>query len=350
MSMTSSQRLLASLQHQEPDRVPYALSATMQPSRDMGLTIQEYFSRPEYVVEGQLRLLRKFGNDMLSGYTFAAAEAQAWGAEVIYFDEGPPNAGDPIIKRPEDILALTPPSVEDSPALETILRATASLKAALGEQVPLAGVVVSPFSLPIMQMGFASYLDLVYDRPDLLARLLAVNSEFCVAWANAQIKAGAGAIVYADPFSSPGIITRELALRYGLPTAKAVIARIEGGVMIHLASDRGLRLVDDIVHTGALGMSMGVDEDPGEFKAACRGKLALVGGLNALEMRHWTSQEAELQVKRVIARAGPGGGFVLSDSHGEIPFLVDDEVLLAIAEAVRRWGRYPLDWIGEDAA
>jgi uroporphyrinogen decarboxylase len=35
---------------------------------------------------------------------------------------------------------------------------------------------------------------------------------------------------------------------------------------------------------------------------------------------------------------------VLSDGHGEIPLQVPDETLHAIADAARRWGRYPIDW------
>ena len=37
-----------------------------------------------------------------------------------------------------------------------------------------------------------------------------------------------------------------------------------------------------------------------------------------------------------------GGGFILADNHGEIPWQVPDGVLTAIAQAVARWGRYPL--------
>ena len=61
-------------------------------------------------------------------------------------------------------------------------------------------------------------------------------------------------------------------------------------------------------------------------------------------MRRWSPEEAEAEVKRALAAAAPGGGFVLSDGHGEIPFQVPDATLHAIAGAARRWGRYPLDW------
>ncbi len=62
-------------------------------------------------------------------------------------------------------------------------------------------------------------------------------------------------------------------------------------------------------------------------------------------MRRWTAADAERAVKRAIALAGPGGGFILGDNHGEIPLQVPDETLLAMRQAVDRWGQYPLDWI-----
>jgi uroporphyrinogen decarboxylase len=48
-----------------------------------------------------------------------------------------------------------------------------------------------------------------------------------------------------------------------------------------------------------------------------------------------------------VAEGGPGAGFILSDNHGEIPWQVPDETLLAISDAVHKWGKYPLQWLEE---
>jgi uroporphyrinogen decarboxylase len=121
--------------------------------------------------------------------------------------------------------------------------------------------------------------------------------------------------------------------------------RIRGPVAIHLASERGLDIADDIVASGAVGVGVSTLEDLAEWKAAARGRLTLLGNLNGVEMRRWSAAQAESEVKQAISRAGRGGGFILADNHGEIPWQVPNEVLLAIREAVDRWGRYPLDWV-----
>jgi uroporphyrinogen decarboxylase len=228
-----------------------------------------------------------------------------------------------------------------------VLRATELLKEALGDDAVVFGVVISPFSLPTMQMGFDRYLNLLYEQPELLEPLLKVNKEFCVSWANAQIAAGANAMVYFDLVSSPTIIPKKLFLETGLKVAQRTIRQIAGPVANLFASGLSLPLVDEIASTGASMLTVSCDEDLAAAKSACAGRLTIIGNSNGIEMRNWTAGQAEAAFKDAISRAAPGGGYILSDCHGEIPHQVPEEVLLAISEAAREWGCYPLTWLDD---
>lgn len=343
--MTSMERLLTAMAHKEPDRVPVFLLTTLHGAKELGLSIRDYFSRAEYVAEGQMRLLAKYGSDCLYPFYYASVELEAFGGQTIFIDDGPPNGGGPVIQRSEDIDRLAPPRLADSPGLQRGLEAIRLLKERVGDTVPIIGAVIAPFSLPVLQMGFAAYVDLIYGQPERFARLMAVNQAFCVEWANAQLAAGATAIGYADPLASTTNIPRALYLKTGFGVSRETIARIKGPVAIHLASGRGLPIAEEIVACGAAVVGVSALENLADWKAAVRGRITVLGNLNGIQMRRWTAAEAEAEVKQAIARAGRGGGFVLADNHGEIPWQVTDEVLLAIREAVDRWGRYPLDWI-----
>jgi len=345
MTTTSLQRVLTTLDHREPDRVPLFLLTTLHGAKELGLGIRDYFSRADHVIEGQMRLLARYRGDCLVPFFYASLEVEAFGGDTIFIDDGPPNAGAPVIRRPEDIDRLEPPRVAEAACLARVLDAIAGLKARVGDTVPIVGTVISPFSLPVMQMGFDHYLELIHEQPERFARLMAVNEAFCVEWANAQLTAGATAIGYFDPVSSPTIIPRDLYLKTGHPVAMRTLPRIQGPTATHLASGRALAIVDDIAATGTAALGVSALEDLADLKAAAAGRLTLLGNLNGIEMRHWTPEQAEGMVKRAIAAAGRGGGFILADNHGEIPWQVPDAVLLAIREAVDRWGRYPLDWI-----
>jgi uroporphyrinogen decarboxylase len=340
--MTSLQRVLTTLGHREPDRVPLFLLLSLHGARELGLPIRDYFSRPENVAEGQIRLRAKFGHDCLYAFFYAPVEIEAWGAEVIYREDGPPNSGTPFLADPEKIPLLRPPEVEKTPCLARVLEAIALMKARVGDDCPIIGVVMSPFSLPVMQMGFDRYLDLMAERPALFESLMAVNEAFCAAWANAQLAAGATAICYFDPVSSPTIVPPELYRRTGFEVARRTLAKIQGPTATHLASGRTLPVLADIAQTGTAVVGVSGLEDLAQVKAACKGKLTVLGNLNGIAMRRWSPEEAQTAVRQAIAQAGHGGGFILADNHGEIPWQTPDEVLFAIAEAARRWGTYPL--------
>ncbi|WP_346355746.1 uroporphyrinogen decarboxylase family protein [Azotosporobacter soli] len=347
-ALTSSERLAMIMSHREADRIPFILPLTMHCANELGLTLRDYFSRADYVAEGQLRALAKYRHDGVIAAYYASLELEAWGGETIFYDAFPPNAGAPIINKAEEILKLRCPELKTASMLQRCLETIRILKTKVGESVPVLGSVISPFSLPIIQMGFEHYLDLLYERRDLWERLMDVNAQFCIAWANAQLAAGASAISYADPLASTDLIPAELFRQTGFGVAQKVIAKIKGPVATTLASARSFGSVDDIVKTGAVALSVSALEDLRALKKVCRGRITMIGNLNGIEMRNWTNASAEEKVKEAIAHGARGGGFVLADHHGEIPAAVTEDILMAISEAVYRWGKYPLTWCNDD--
>ncbi len=348
--LTSLQRVLTALEHKEPDRVPFFLLTTMHGAKELGLSIKEYFSKAENVVEGQLRLRAKYRDDCLYTLFYAPLEIEAWGGEVVYSEDGPPNSGIPFLTSFAQIKKLQPPSeLETIPALAKVLKATTMLKERAGDEVPIIGVVMSPFSLPVMQMGFDKYIELMYEQPTLFDHLMQVNEEFCVEWANAQLKAGATAICYVDPVSSTTISSRDMYLKTGYQVAQRTLARINGPTATHMASGCCLPIIDDLAETGTSIVGVSKLEDLTTLNQSCGTKLSILGNLNGIDMRHWSADKAEEEVKKAISEAAFGGGFILSDNHGEIPWQVPHDVLMAISQAVHKWGKYPLTWLNQQS-
>jgi len=299
-AMTSAERVAVALAHGEPDRVPLFLALTMHGALELGLPLREYFSSARHVVEGQLRLRRRYGHDILYAFFYAALEVEAWGGEVLFHDDGPPTAGAPIVRSRAEIFRLEPPRIEDSPRLEEVLQTIRRLCEAAAGEVPVLGVVISPFSLPVMQMGFDRYLDLLHADPEAFHRLMAVNRAFCVEWANAQLAAGAAAVGYFDPLASPNMIPRDRYLALGHPVDRATVAAIRGPVIVHLASGISLPVIEDLVATGAAGVGVSAHDDLARVKQACSGRLTVVGNLDGITMRRWTPAAARRAVEAVL--------------------------------------------------
>ncbi len=341
--MNSLERVLATLSHKEPDRVPLFLLLTLHGAKELGLSIKDYFSKGENVAQGQLKLLEKYGHDCLYSFFYAAVETEAFGGGVVYREDTPPVAGEPIIRNLDNIKNLAVPKIENSPSLLKVLDCISILKKETTGNIPIIGVVMSPFSLPVMQMGFDKYIELIFRHQDDFHHLMKMNEKFTISWANAQLEAGATAITYFDPVSSTSILPKGKYEETGLPISQRVIKQIKGPTAIHMASGLCNTILDNLSTTSSPIVGVSTFEDLKTLKTQSQGKLTLLGNLNGIKMRRWTEEEAELEVKNCIQAAAAGGGFILSDNHGEIPIQVPEKTLLAITKAVKKWGTYPIN-------
>lgn len=340
---TSLDRVLTTLGYNEPDRVPLFLLLSYYGAKELGISIKEYFSKPEYVFEGQMKMTEKYRTDCLYPFYYASVETQAFGGDTIFIENGPPNSGKPIIQKSEQILKLQTPKIADSEPLQKVLQTIKMLKKEVENKIPIIGVAMSPFSLPVMQMGFDNYLDLLHGNKELFDKLMKVNQEFCINWSNAQLEAGATAICYFDPVSSPTIIPPKMYRETGMKIAQHTISKINGPTATHFASGRTIPIIDDVAKTGTAIICPSSLEDIGEVKDKANKKLTVLGNLNGIEMCRWTEKEADQAVKNIINKAGKGGGLIISDNHGEIPYQVHEKTLLAISNAVEKYGTYPLN-------
>ena len=97
--MTSMGRVICAILHKESDRVPQMLLLSMYGAKERQISIQEYFSKLNVVTETPLMMKRKYHNECLYTFSHAAAELEAYGGGAIFYEDGPPNSGDPIIHK-----------------------------------------------------------------------------------------------------------------------------------------------------------------------------------------------------------------------------------------------------------
>ncbi len=345
--MTSFERLSAVLRLEIPDRVPVVLASSTHGALELGLSLPEYFSRPEYVAEGQLRFTERVGHDNVDAYYYAVREVEAFGAEAVFREDGPPGMGPPILRTPADVDALQAPDPLQSPPLLAVLRSTELMAQRARGQRLVLGHVVGPCSLPALLMGEGHWLELLlFGNVSRRRRILQVTRRFCVAWANALLSAGADAIALAEPMATSTMLTREQAARLVLPEVRRVVRAIRGPAI--LWSIGAIHSVADLVpDLGVRALSTDPGDDLREVKRAVGGRIAVLGGLNDLAMLTWSPQDAEAAARRAIEEVAPGGGFILSHQN-EIPASISLDLLVAVVEAAKRWGRYSGNQEGTD--
>lgn len=309
----------------------------------VGVPLGEYFASPTLVAEGQLKLRAKYHDDVVYPFFYGALEHEAFGGEVEFFEDGPPIAMASLFSQPSEIESFVPPKVEDSVILQRPLEAMSILSDKIQGEALIVGVVISPFSLPILQLGFVEYLNLMNDQPELLAQLYRKNEHFVIEWGNAQLAAGANAIGYFDPMSSPTILPHEKFLEFGFPLMKKFMSSLNGPSATLLASGYSEPIFNQIAQTGSVIAGVAAKENLADVKKTANKRFTIMGNLNAIEMRTWSEKQAYEHVYNAIQAGAPGGGFILSDTHGEIPIQVPEQTLLAIVAATEEFGRYPIE-------
>ncbi|TAK34905.1 MAG: methylcobamide--CoM methyltransferase MtbA [Chloroflexota bacterium] len=336
--MSPYDRVMRALTGQVPDRVPVFSFATLHGALEVGLSLPHYFRSAEAVAEGQLRLQQKYGCDCVLGFSYGAVEAEAFGTEVLFSDSGPPNAGAPVVADWTSALQLEAPDPANSTPLRMVLRAIELMAERIKGQVPIIGVAIAPLSLPAMLLGMDRWMELLLFGPaDVHAHVVETSTEFCVRWARAQLAAGADAVALGDPISSATVSTRQEFQERSLPNLQHTIARIGGPVAL-LGVGRLEPMIDLVPDTGALAAAVTAEDDLGACKRELRGRAAVIGNLNNIQMTAWTAGEADAAVRHCLAQAG-GAGYILAPQW-ELPLAVTDEVLHATVGAARRWGTY----------
>lgn len=340
--LSSWERIRAALSGEEPDRVPFFLPVTMHGARAVGVPLRDYFSRPADVVEGQLRLRARLGHDLVTSFLHASLEVEAFGGRSLLYDDGPPNAGEPPLRGADDVMALGVPRPEDVPGLRRTLEITRALSDRVAGACPVLGAVVAPFSLPAMQLGLPRWFELLHEAPRVAAHLVQVNEAYTLAWGGALAAAGAAPLLFFDPVSSSELVPDPIYRALALPSLRRCLAAIPAPVVLGFASARCLDRVPGAIDAGALGLVASATEPLAAFKAACRDRLTLLGGLDAVTLAASTPDRAAATARAAIQAAGRGGRFLLCEHHGEIPWQVPEAVLDTVAGAVHEHGRYPL--------
>ncbi|MFV0672936.1 uroporphyrinogen decarboxylase [Variovorax sp. tm] len=138
----------------------------------------------------------------------------------------------PRFARPvRDEAAVGALEVPDMEKLRYVFDAVASIRKALNGRVPLIGFSGSPWTLACYMVEGAGSSDyrlvksMLYGRPDLMHRLLAVNADSVAAYLNAQIDAGAQAVMIFDSWG--GVLADGAFKEFSLAYTARVLAGLK---------------------------------------------------------------------------------------------------------------------------
>jgi uroporphyrinogen-III decarboxylase len=341
--ITGMDRLAAAINGEESDRIPVFCNLLDQGARELGMSIKEYYSRGEYVAEGQLRMRAKYGYDNLWSLFYVGKEAQLLGCrKTIYAADGPPNIGEMVIRTYDDVGKLrVPDDISGHPAFEESLKCLKILSAEAGGKYPICAYLTASLTLPAILMGMEKWLELFLAGPvDVRDELLAKCSDFFHKQIKAYRDAGANVLIYSNPFGSTDFIPmrlfREVSLTWMERDLKPVGTR---GVVYYCGSSKLNNVIDQVIER--LGLSvfyLSPLDDIAEGKKIIAGRGLCCGVINDIKLMDWSKEEIRREVKRMIDQGKPGGRFLFGTLV--MPYNIPEESILAMLEAAYEYGRY----------
>jgi len=231
----------------------------------------------------------ELGMDVVMPLFSVCHEAAAMGCNVNWGDDNAmPEAGPPIFRSADDI--RIPAGLLDHPGCRVPLEAIEWLARRVGDDAAVCGKVFGPWTQGYHYFGVENFLIGTIDDPGATARIMRALLPVTLAFARAQVDAGAECILLADhatrDLCSPAAYRDFL---MGLHTE--IAAALDVPVILHICGDTSDR-IGMIAETGLASFHWDTKTGPPTRVRELAGEgLALMGGVGNLKLLSGTSEE-----------------------------------------------------------
>ncbi|MDE2395085.1 MAG: uroporphyrinogen decarboxylase [Burkholderiales bacterium] len=307
-------------------------------------------TNPDFATEVTLQPLDRYALDAAILFSDILTVPDAMGLGLSFGAGEGPRFAHPL-RDEAAVAALRAPDLEH---LRYVFDAVAQIRRSLAGRVPLIGFSGSPWTLACYMVEGAGSDDyrlvktMLYARPDLMHRILDVNAEAVTAYLNAQIDAGAQAVMLFDSWG--GVLADGAFQRFSLAYTRRVVEGLKrerdgARIPVIVFTKGGGPWLDALAASGADVVGLDWTVDLGAARARVGSRVALQGNLDPNVL--FAPPEIVAQEARAVLDAfGPpqradGGwdGHVFNLGHGISQHTPPDHVA-ALVEAVHDHSRH----------
>lgn len=343
MAELANDRLLRALLREPVDLTPVWLM------RQAGRYLPEYretrrragdfmtlCTTPELACEVTLQPLARFDLDAAILFSDILTIPHAMGLGLSVSEGEGPRFERPV-RSGSDILALGVPDPEVE--LRFVMDAVRLVRRELAGRVPLIGFAGSPWTLATYMVegrtskDFRTTKTLMYERPALMHRLLQTLSSAVIEYLNAQIAAGAQAVMVFDTWG--GVLTTAAYNEFSLAYLRQIVVSLrreqEGRrVPVVLFTKGGGQWLEAMAETGCDAVGLDWTVDIGTARRRVGDRVALQGNLDPAVLYAPPGRIRD-EVASILATFGAGSGHVFNLGHGVTPGVDPDHVRVLVA-------------------
>lgn len=278
---------------------------------------------PKLACDVTLQPVERFNLDAAILFSDILTVPDAMGLGLSFVAGEGPKFAHPVNNEEQARKLFVPdPNIE----LAYVMDAVREIRGALDNRVPLIGFSGSPFTLACYMVEGGSSADyrtvktMMYRNPELLHHILDINAKAVTQYLNAQIQAGAQAVMIFDTWG--GMLANkafeEFSLRYTKQVIDGLIKENDGEKVPSVVFTKGCApWIAQIADIGADAMGLDWSVSLAEARRLTADKVALQGNLDPLVL--FSDEEAiRREARRVMDDFGPvgNGGHVFNLGHG----------------------------------
>ncbi|HEY4319453.1 MAG TPA: uroporphyrinogen decarboxylase [Herbaspirillum sp.] len=300
---------------------------------------------PDYATEVTLQPLARYPLDAAILFSDILTVPDAMGLGLYFADGEGPKFERPL-RDEKAVMALRAPQLD---SLQYVFDAVTQIRTELDGSVPLIGFSGSPWTLACYMVEGGGSDDhrtvksMLYSRPDLMHHILKINAAAVAAYLNAQVDAGAQALMIFDTWG--GALADGIYQTFSLAYMQEVAAQLKrekDGVRIPLIvfTKGGGLWLEQIADIGADAVGLDWTVNLGDARRRVGNRVALQGNLDPVVLFSGEQQiQAEVQkLLTAFGTPGAGSGHVFNLGHGISQF-TPPEAVTAMVEAVHALSR-----------
>ena len=307
----------------------------------MGLATQ-----PDLACEVTLQPLDRYALDAAILFSDILTVPDAMGLGLSFATGEGPKFANPL----RDEASVKALRVPDMDKLRYVFDAVGTIRKALSDgqgvgRVPLIGFSGSPWTLACYMVEGGGSDDyrlvktMLYKRPDLMHQILAVNADAVALYLNAQIEAGAQAVMIFDSWG--GVLADGAFQNFSLAYTRRVLSQLKkehaGHRIPHIVFTKGGGLwLEEIADTGCDVVGLDWTQNLGKARARIGHKVALQGNLDPIVLFADPEQIRQQAIQTLDSFGAPRGadgriaGHVFNLGHGISQFTPPEHVSVLV--------------------
>ena len=254
----------------------------------------------------------------------------------LYFSEGEGPRFESPVRTAADIERLPIPDPELE--LKYVMDAVRTIRKNLQGRVPLIGFSGSPWTLATYMVeggsskSFSKVKGLMYEQPHLMHKMLDKLAQSVAAYLNAQIAAGAQAVMLFDTWG--GALGTEEYLEFSLHYAQQVRSLLnttyEGQqIPTSLFTKGGGQWLESMAGTGYDALGLDWQTDIQQARARVGARVALQGNMDPVTL-YANPDVIKAKVGTILEKYGSGTGHVFNLGHGILPDMNPEHVKVMV--------------------